>query len=184
MPRIIAGTHKGMNLFTPPGKMSRPTSDRAKEALFSIIGDDIEGMYVLDVFAGSGQIAFEALSRGAEHATLIERDRDAIAAINKNIAKTRWSDRVTLMTGDCRRHLAFLKRREKRFDFIYIDPPWASPDALLAQIRDDMPVLLTETGLLVIESERKKPVLELEDIGMRLDKSCQYGISVLSFYRI
>ncbi len=184
MPRIIAGTRKGMNLFTPPGKMSRPTTDRAKEALFSMIGDDIEGMRVLDVFAGSGQIAFEALSRGAEHATLIERDRDAIDAIKRNIAKTRWSDRVTLMAGDCRRHAAFLKRRGEMFDFIYVDPPWTTPDTLLSQIREDIPPLLADDGLLVIESERKKPVLELGDVGLKLVKSCQYGISVLSFYRI
>jgi 16S rRNA (guanine966-N2)-methyltransferase len=183
MPRIIAGTHKGMNLFTPPGKSSRPTSDRAKEALFSMIGDDIEGMRVLDVFAGSGQIAFEALSRGAKHATLIERDRDAIAAINKNISKTRWSDRVTLIGGDYRRYLAMLKRRGARFDFIYVDPPWGASDVLALQLSVEIPPLLSDDGLLVVESERKKPVLELDDVGLRLMKSCQYGICVLSFYR-
>lgn len=183
MPRIIAGTHRGMNLFTPPGNASRPTSDRAKEALFSMIGDDIEGMRVLDVFAGSGQISFEALSRGAQHATLIERDRDAIAAIKKNIAKTHFGDRVALMAGDCRRHVEVLKRRHERFDFIYVDPPWTSADVLASQIRRDIPALLTDDGLLVIESERKKPVLELGDVGLSLSKSCQYGLCVLSFYR-
>lgn len=183
MPRIIAGTHKGMNLFAPSGKTSRPTSDRAKEALFSMIGDDIEGMRVLDVFAGSGQIAFEALSRGAKHATLIERDRDAIFAINKNIAKTHWGDRVTLMGGDCRRYLAMLKRRGELFDFIYVDPPWGASEVFALQISHDIPHLLSDDGLLVVESERKKPVLELEDVGLRLVKSCQYGICVLSFYQ-
>ncbi len=148
-----------------------------------MIGDEIEGTRVLDLFAGSGQIAFEALSRGASHATLIERDRDAVAAIEKNIAKTRWSDRVELMAGDCRRHLATLKRRGEEFGFIYIDPPWTAADVLVLQIRDDIPVLLSDAGLLVIESERKKPVLELGDVGLKLVRSCQYGISVLSFYR-
>ncbi|HHX19214.1 MAG TPA: 16S rRNA (guanine(966)-N(2))-methyltransferase RsmD [Clostridiaceae bacterium] len=183
MPRIIAGTRKGMNLFSPPGKTSRLTSGRAKEALFSMIGDEIEGTRVLDVFAGSGQIAFEALSRGAARATLIERDRDAIAAINKNIGKTRWSDLVVLMTGDYRRHLATLKRRGEEFDFIYVDPPWSETEVLTLQICDYLPSLLADSGLLVVESERKKPVLELEEAGLKLVKSCQYGISVLSFYR-
>ncbi|HHW93628.1 MAG TPA: 16S rRNA (guanine(966)-N(2))-methyltransferase RsmD [Clostridiaceae bacterium] len=183
MPRIIAGSRKGMNLYAPPSKTTRMTSGRAKEALFSMIGDTIEGMRVLDVFAGSGQIAFEALSRGATHATLIERDRDAITAIQKNIIKTRWKNQVFLMAGDFRRNLAILKRRGEQFDFIYIDPPWKAADTLAMQFHDVIPDLLSEGGLLVIESERRNRILDFDDVGLKNVKSCQYGISVLSFYR-
>ena len=116
-------------------------------------------------------------------ARLIERDRDAISAINKNIAKQHWGDRVTLMGGDCRRYLAMLKRRGELFDFIYVDPTWGASEVFALQISHDIPHLLSDDGLLVVESERKKPVLELDDVGLRLMKSCQYGICVLSFYR-
>ncbi len=183
MPRIIAGKLKGMNLLAPRGTTSRPTSDRAKEALFSIIGDDIESMRVLDVFAGSGQIALEALSRGAKHATLIERDRDAMAAIEKNIEKTRLSDQTTVLSGDYRRSLSFLQRRGEQFDLIYLDPPWKLVEVFKKTIVDVIPNLLAKDGLLVIESERNKPVLEWPDASLTRLRSCQYGISVLSFYQ-
>jgi 16S rRNA (guanine966-N2)-methyltransferase len=87
------------------------------------------------------------------------------------------------MGGDCRRYLAMLKRRGELFDFIYVDPPWGASDVLALQLSVEIPPLLSDDGLLVVESERKKPVLELDDVGLRLMKSCQYGICVLSFYR-
>jgi len=184
MPRIIAGTHKGMNLYTPAGTKSRPTSDRAKEALFSIIGDAIEGARVLDIFAGSGQITFEALSRGALHATLIERDSDALASIRKNIAKTGWRDRVSLLPGDFRRVLSMLKSRGEKFDFIYIDPPWIKSDEYIRYLMNPIPDILTLEGLLVIESESGTAVPDWQDARLKRVRSCQYGISVLSFYQM
>lgn len=183
MPRIVTGKAKGIKLEVPPGTVCRPTSDRAKQALFSIIGTKIEGARVLDVFAGSGQIALEALSRGAAEAVMIERDRAALVAIKKNISKTRLDTGVRVLAGDYRHQLEYLIRIGERFDFIYLDPPWQISEKVIYELENILPELVCESGVLIVESEGRErsetwfaPML----IQMR---SCQYGTSVISFYQ-
>ena len=121
--RIITGSAKGTLLDTPEGLETRPTTERVKEALFSMIQFDIEGRRVLDLFAGSGQLGLEALSRGAAGAVFIDSSRQAVDVIMKNAARTRLKERATVASYD---YASFLENRGKteRFDIIFLDPPY------------------------------------------------------------
>lgn len=150
--RIITGTAKGTKLFTLEGDATRPTSERAKEALFSVLQFDIEGRRVLDLFAGSGQLGLEALSRGAEFCTFVDSSADAIGIVRKNIEKTHFADKSKTHIADYRNYLRKSDGREG-YDIIFLDPPYASvalTDALLRLYRTD---LMRKGCLIVCESE-------------------------------
>lgn len=121
--RIITGSARGVNLFTLEGEETRPTSARAKEAVFSILQFSISGKRVLDLFAGSGQMGLEALSRGAESAVFVDKSRQAVDIIKKNAAKTRLADKCRIECGDFSERLA--RMRGERFDIVFLDPPYA-----------------------------------------------------------
>lgn len=124
MMRIITGRARGIRLDTLEGEETRPTSERVKEAVFSMLQFDIEGREVLDLFAGSGQMALEAVSRGAAAATLVDKSKNAIRIIEKNAEKTKLSKYCRIVNSDS---LDFIKRnKEKKYDIIFIDPPYAS----------------------------------------------------------
>ncbi|MBQ2766734.1 MAG: 16S rRNA (guanine(966)-N(2))-methyltransferase RsmD [Clostridia bacterium] len=151
MMRIITGTARGTKLVTLEGEMTRPTTERAKEAIFSMIQFDIEGRRVLDLFAGSGQMGLEALSRGAEHATLVDQAKAPIGVITQNAQKTRLNDRCRIVCAD---YADFLRNRTgaEKYDIVFLDPPYADnllPGALrlLAERR-----LLNPNALIVCES--------------------------------
>lgn len=121
--RIITGSAKGAKLLTLEGLETRPTAERTKEAVFSMLQFDIEGRRVLDLFSGSGQMALEALSRGAESAVMLDKSKEAVGIINKNAEKTRLSDRCKVFCADC---FDYLKRNKgEKFDIVFIDPPYA-----------------------------------------------------------
>lgn len=124
MMRIITGRARGVRLNTLPGENTRPTSERAKEAIFSILQFDIQGKEVLDLFAGSGQMALEALSRGAEHAVLCDASRAAAQVIRENATKTRLLPMCEISVLDWEILLGNLKKR-KQFDLVFLDPPYA-----------------------------------------------------------
>ena len=150
--RIITGTAKGTKLFTLEGETTRPTSERAKEALFSMIQFDIEGRRVLDLFAGSGQLGLEAISRGAAFCMFTDASADAIGIVKKNIEKTHFADKTKTLITDYRN---FLRKSDGRegFDIIFLDPPYASyalTDALLRLYRTK---LMHRGCLLVCENE-------------------------------
>ena len=184
MPRIIAGKAKGTRLVTAKGATSRPTSDRMKEALFSMLGDRIEAATMLDVFSGSGQIALEALSRGAFSAVMIEKDREAVLAIQKNMERTRLTEGAVLLPGDYRRHLKALMKAGERFDLIYLDPPWRLLKEVAHTIAPSLPSLLLPHGFLIVEADVKQRVDILSDTPLQCVRSCQYGSGVLSFYQL
>ena len=122
--RIIAGSHRGRALVAPPGRTVRPTADRARQALFDILEHrppGLRGRHVLDLFAGTGAVALEALSRGAAAATLVEHDRDALRAIERNVRTLAASDRVRIIAGDATR----LGRAVATHDLVFVDPPWS-----------------------------------------------------------
>jgi 16S rRNA (guanine(966)-N(2))-methyltransferase RsmD len=150
MMRIITGSAKGIRLKTLEGVATRPTAERVKEAVFSMIQMDIEGREVLDLFSGSGQMALEALSRGASSAVMLDNSASAIAVINENAIKTRLADRCTVRKTD---YLDYIRRNKgKKFDIIFLDPPYASGFyklALRALVDNDM---LKSTTLIVCES--------------------------------
>ena len=152
--RIITGIAKGTKLFTLEGDATRPTSERAKEALFSMIQFDLEGRRVLDLFAGSGQLGLEALSRGATYCMFTDASADAIAIVRKNIEKTHFTEQSKTMITDYR---GFLRKSAGRegFDIIFLDPPYASgalTDALLRLYRTS---LMKRGCLIVCESENE-----------------------------
>ncbi len=178
--RVIAGSAKGHRLQSVPGDTTRPITDRAKEALFSILGDDVEGMRVLDLFGGTGAIGIEALSRGAAFAHFIDRNRRAVQVIQANLAHCRVDDRALAAQGDS---FAFLESYHgEPFDLIYIAPPqyqglWLKALTLV----DQRPELLAEYGAVIVQihprEETPVDLAVLEEYDRR-----QYGSVMLLFY--
>ena len=121
--RIITGSARGVSLVTLAGENTRPTAERTKEAVFSMLQFEIEGRRVLDLFSGSGQMALEALSRGAEFAVMVDRSKEAISVIEKNATKTKLKDRCRMV---CEDSLSYLKKQKDCFDIVWIDPPYDS----------------------------------------------------------
>lgn len=174
--RIIGGKFRGQKLFLPKTPKTRPLSDLAREALFNLLGD-IQDLRVLDAYAGSGAVGLEALSRGAASVTGIEIAREPAAKIEKNIKQLGVEDRYTLITEPIEKWLKSAGR-VKAFDLIYAGPPYGAAEI---QIATELSDLLTDDGLLILETSRREgalqsPVLELID-------SRNYGESVLSFYK-
>lgn len=157
MMRIITGTAKGTRLETLEGENTRPTAERVKEAVFSMIQFDIEGRRVLDLFAGSGQLGLEALSRGAANAVFIDSGKDAAELIKRNAQKTKLFSKSVILSADYKSYLRGIKNRE-RFDIIFLDPPYESDfldDALEKICEWD---ILNPHGIIVCESGRAAPL--------------------------
>lgn len=176
--RIIAGDFKGRRLESPKDNSVRPTTDKAREALFSILANDIWGSRVLDLFGGTGGLGLEALSRGAAECVFADQSKESIRMIKNNIAHCGAGDRSRVMTGDFRRVLA--SQREP-FDLIFLDPPYGSGmmDTCFSMIRENE--LLKEEGFIVAE-HRKEEQFPEEFHGYRLVKQRRYGIVMLSIY--
>lgn len=148
--RIITGKAKGIRLKTLEGDATRPTSERVKEAVFSMIQFDIEGRSVLDLFAGSGQLGLEALSRGASTATFVDKSREAVAIIKDNVQKAKFSDQSEIYQTEA---LSFIARcGSKKFDIVFLDPPYALKlyNPVLRALLDKE--VLKPTSLIVCES--------------------------------
>jgi len=159
--RIIAGSRKGRRIAAPPGLDTRPTGDRVREAVFNLVGP-LDGARVLDLYAGSGAMGLEALSRGAEHATFVERDRVAAATIAKNAETLGLVDAVTLRREDVRRVLAADASAGTRYDLVLVDPPYRMLPGLLPDLSRLVPPVVAADGLVVVESEaRDEPELPL-----------------------
>lgn len=159
--RIIAGSRKGRRIVAPPGLDTRPTGDRVREAVFNLVGP-LDGARVLDLYAGSGAMGLEALSRGAEHATFVERDRVAAATIAKNAETLGLADAVTLRREDVRRVLAADASAGTLYDLVLVDPPYRMLPGLLPDLSRLVPPVVAADGLVVVESEaREEPELPL-----------------------
>ena len=158
--RIIAGSHKGARIFAPKGRDTRPTGDRVREAVFNLIGP-VEGMEVLDLYAGSGAMGLEALSRGAAHATFVEADRDAAQTIMRNVEKLGLGN-ATVLREDAARKLATDAGSGRRYDLVLIDPPYRMLPGVLPMLAVHLPAVLTLDGLVVVESDAdEEPELPL-----------------------
>ncbi len=183
MPRIIAGKAKGTRLLVPAGDHCRPSSDRLKEALFSIIGDRVQGARVLDLFAGTGQIGLEALSRGAREAVMIEKDRQTLQVLKANLARTRLEEGGRILAGDYRGRLKSLVKTGDRFDLIYLDPPWRLVASLAGELEGTLIQLLAPGGWIILESDGEGGREALSAGALTRLRSCQYGSGVLSYYQ-
>ncbi len=151
--RVITGSARGMKLRTLEGLSTRPTSDRVKEAIFNIIQFDLEGRRVLDLFAGSGQLAVEALSRGAGYAVLVDQNPEAVKVIKENLKKTKLIDQATVLRAD---YLQYLSGCREKFDIILLDPPYAEKMLETALHKISEIDILNEGGIIVCERAREK----------------------------
>jgi 16S rRNA (guanine966-N2)-methyltransferase len=151
--RVVAGAFKGRRLQAPRGVATRPTSDRVREALFSILGN-VSGARVLDLYAGSGALGIEALSRGAASATFVERDQRAVDAIRRNLA-------AVGVTAEVRRQdaLRFLVATADTFDLVFVDPPYDSAVRLAAPLSERLTAVLSTDALIVTESDKRTPLV-------------------------
>jgi 16S rRNA (guanine966-N2)-methyltransferase len=158
--RIIAGSRKGRRIAAPPGLDTRPTGDRVREAVFNLVGP-LDGARVLDLYAGSGAMGLEALSRGADHATFVERDCVAAATIARNADQLGFAE-IALRREDVRRVLAADAAAGTLYDLVLVDPPYRMLPGLLPDLSRLLPPVVAADGLVVVESEaREEPELPL-----------------------
>ncbi|MBQ7887499.1 MAG: 16S rRNA (guanine(966)-N(2))-methyltransferase RsmD [Clostridia bacterium] len=179
--RIIGGSARGRSIVAPPGSKTRPTQDYVRESLFNIIRWDVQDARVLDLFAGTGALSLEAISRGAKEAVLIDMDRDACAAIKKNMENTRLGEQCRLISRDYRQAMDALARENEKFDVVFIDPPYKMENTgeMCAALYDKG--LLSEEFLIVVEHRRGlAPLLDLRFEAYDLRK---YGDTEITFVR-
>jgi len=178
--RIVAGSARGRRLVAPAGSSTRPTSDRIRESIFNILGQRFDGGAVLDLFAGSGAMGLEALSRGADRAVLVERDRQAAAICEQNARSLGFEDRVEILRADVPDALRTLSRRATRFDLVFLDPPYAEgPGPTLALLGAGE--LLAPEGRVVAEHARREPPDAAYATLVRTDLRT-FGEPAVSFY--
>jgi len=177
--RVITGKARGVTLKTPEGLQTRPTTDRVKEALFSVIQFDIPAASVLDLFGGTGQLGIEALSRGAKRAVFVDESEKACRLIQENLKRTRLEGEGSVVRSD---YLAYLDRCREKFDIIFLDPPYAEvflENALKKITEID---ILQSSGIIVTERPLGKELpFELE--GYTRSKDYKYGNTLITLYR-
>ena len=177
--RVITGKARGVNLKTPEGLQTRPTADRVKEALFSVINFDIPGAAVLDLFGGTGQLGIEALSRGANNAIFVDESDKACLLINENLRRTKLEQQGKVVRSD---YLAYLRSCKEKFDIVFLDPPYAEvflENALNCITEID---ILRSGGIIVCERPLEK-VLPYEFTGYSRSKDYKYGKTLITLYR-
>jgi 16S rRNA (guanine966-N2)-methyltransferase len=158
--RVIAGSRKGHKLAAPRGLDTRPTSDRVRENVFNLVGP-VDGARVLDLFAGSGALGIEALSRGAASAVFVERDLDAVRSIERNLDKLRLTG-ARVIHGDALRAIAQEAIGGAKYDLVFVDPPYGMLTEIQPRLARHLPSLLAADGVLVVETDsRTEPELPL-----------------------
>ncbi len=177
--RVISGTARGVSLKTPEGLRTRPTADRVKEALFSILQFDLPGTRVLDLFGGTGQLGIEALSRGAKSAVFVDESDSACRLIRENLKRAKLDDRARVIRSD---YLSFLKNPTDSFEIILLDPPYAEvflENSLKMITEID---ILQSGGIIVTERPLGKD-LPWDFPGYIRSKDYKYGKTILTLYR-
>jgi 16S rRNA (guanine966-N2)-methyltransferase len=173
--RIVAGTHGGRRIDTPRGRSTRPTSDRVREALFSILGPAaLDGARVLDLYAGSGALGIEALSRGAASATFIDSDPRAAATITRNLEALGLRGEVHHRDAP-----AWLRTASGPFDLVFADPPYSSASQTAQRLTELLPPLLRESSLTVTESDKRHPLT----LALPLVDERTYGDTRIAIHR-
>ena len=177
--RVITGKARGVNLKTPEGLQTRPTTDRVKEALFSMIQFDIPTATVLDLFGGTGQLGIEALSRGARRAVFVDESDTACQLIRENLRRTRMEQDGSVVRSD---YLAYLGRCREKFNIIFLDPPYAEVFLENALKRITEIDILQSGGIIVTERPLGKE-LPYEFEGYTRSKDHKYGKTLITLYR-
>lgn len=178
--RVISGSARGLKLNTPGDDRVRPTTDRVKESMFNIVQDWVYDSQVLDLFAGSGALGIEALSRGASQAVFCDNSLDSIKIIKSNIEKARVVDRSQIVSGDFKRCLRDMEAKNQSFDMIFVDPPYY--EGLFEEVLDTIRSckILKKDGIVIVEHDAKRPIGQVE--GLEAYKEKKYGITMLTFY--
>ena len=177
--RIIAGIARGRTIQAPAGTGTRPTLDRVRENLFNMLQGCVAGTRVLDLFAGSGALSLEALSRGAEHAVMADRDPKASRCQQENTRKLGFEDRADVITADWTQAQKALTARGQAFDLVFLDPPYRMAD--LREVFWALEGVLAEDALIVVEHEAGKPVLVPDAFEAVRERS--WGYCGVVFYR-
>ena len=177
--RVIAGSLGGRRLKAPPGRTTRPTSDRVKEALFAMLGD-VEGARVMDLFAGSGALGIEALSRGARRAVFVERDSHAVRVLAENLVLLGLEgERAEIRRADAVAALARAREGEETYDLMLIDPPYQMAGEMREVLAEVVPPLLSGGARVAIESDRRAPL----ELGLEVERRRRYGDTCITIHR-
>lgn len=179
--RIISGEARGRTLVAPAGQKTRPTQDYVRESLFNILSRQVEDASVLDLFAGTGALALECISRGAKFAVLVDSDRAACEAVRKNIQAVRCEDRCRLIQRDYHQAAEELARSGKSFDLVFLDPPYRMTET------GEICQMLAELGLLspgcLLIVEHRKGLFPVLTEDFRMEQTRKYGDTEISFVR-
>jgi 16S rRNA (guanine966-N2)-methyltransferase len=181
--RIIGGEARGRRLFIPRTSSIRPTTDRIKEAFFNIIGF-VDGKTFLDLFAGTGNMGLEALSRGAVKATFIENDQVLVDAMTRNISACGFTNRIEILSSDFIQAISILKERSGDFDILFADPPYEQGFVCQTLEHLGKGELMSEDGLLAIQHSIREVVKVKESGPFVLIDQRRYSDTILSFFRI
>jgi 16S rRNA (guanine(966)-N(2))-methyltransferase RsmD len=174
----VAGRYRGRRIKSPPGARTRPTAHRVREAVFSILGP-IEGARVADLFAGTGALGIEALSRGAASATFVERDRGTAGVIDFNLASVDATDAGTVVVQDAIAWLA-ASAGGQAFDLVFVDPPYSSADRLGGPLTEHLPGVLAPKATIVAESDKRAPLA----LDLPLADARTYGDTQIAIHRV
>lgn len=177
--RVIAGKCRSLPLVTPQGEDTRPTTDRIKETLFNMIQEEIPECVFYDLFAGSGGIGIEALSRGAKHAYFVENNKQALECIRKNLTFTKLADDATVVSRDVLSSIPFLNEKA---DIIFMDPPYSlGNEAMICQMLKQS-CCLKEDTLIIIEAEKNRDFSDITDLGFTIIKDKIYKTNKHTFF--
>ena len=178
--RIISGTSRGRKLVTPRNRSLRPTSDRVKESIFNILQDKMGGKIVLDLFAGTGNLGIEALSRGAKKVIFVEKQRQALGLIQRNLTQFGLEERSEILPRDMKRAIGILNQRGECFDLILMDPPYERGLIRETLLELNSQKIYHKDSILVIEHNRREPLPHTLE-GWNLIRQRRMGDTLISF---
>lgn len=181
--RVISGKARGLKLNTPKNDDVRPTTDRVKESLFNMINSYIMDSNILDLFAGTGSLGIECLSRGAKNCVFVDISKESIAIVKSNIKKARVENESTVINADFKDAVSRLKVQKNKFDVIFMDPPYYKDMFVDALEKIDDADLLNEDGLIIVEHDTKD-VFPEKIARLEKSKDKKYGNTTLTFYKM
>jgi 16S rRNA (guanine(966)-N(2))-methyltransferase RsmD len=176
--RVITGSAKGRKIIAPPGLSTRPTTDWIKESVFNIIQFDIEGRRVLDIFAGSGQMGIEALSRGAHECVFVENDRTAVKVISENLKALEFTEVSTVYERD---YKAFLKSEKGKFDLVFLDPPYGDGHIVKTLELFSQFDILSDGGIIICEGTKEEKLPPAVG-NLKVSNEYLYGRTKITLY--
>jgi 16S rRNA (guanine(966)-N(2))-methyltransferase RsmD len=180
--RVVAGELRGRMLSAPKGNLLRPTADRVKEALFNILLESIQGTRFLDLFAGTGNVGIEAISRGAQHAVFVETNPFHLNVLRRNVERCGIKEKTTIVMADATSFIKQAERRNDSFGIIFMDPPYF--DRTLEEVLENpgLPRLLERGGWLIVEHFHKILLMDHYRL-IKKEREYHYGDSILSFFQ-